>query len=281
MVQQGRKIALVGTAPSGRFAPFNDLTWELWGVGLRANYFTRANRWYEIHRLDGEEPGWAAEWRNLMKAWSHECDIYMFYPEDIGPKIVKFDPAPLIARFGQYFMTSSFSWMMAQAMIETNVEEIGIWGVDMEYGTEYRQQRVGLRHFIEVAKILGIKVTRVSSSGIAYEPIPYPFWMDDPLMSKVQLRHKKYIEKRTEIAYSVERLANQMVRAEGAVEQFRSLLKSEAISTEMRQVIVDRVTSLDGIANDTRRTLTIERDDLKKTEGALEELDWLEDYLQP
>ena len=66
--------------------------------------------------------------------------------------------------------------------------EIGIWGVEMEHGTEYREQRVGFRHFIDLAKEIGIPVTRLVSGGLAYEPVPSPFWQDDPLLSKLAKR---------------------------------------------------------------------------------------------
>ncbi len=268
-----RKVALVGTAPSGRHAPFNDPSWEIWGVGLRADYVTRVTRWFELHRLDGEPPQWAAEWRRLMNVWTDECEVWMFYPEaDLGPKIVHFDYGPLAKKYGTFFMTSSFAWMLALA-IEEKVDEIGIWGVDMEYGTEYRQQRAGLRHFMATARLLGIKTKLIASSGISYEPVPYPFWQDDPMLAKVHLRKKQFEEFKIGANFAAEKMQMQLLRQEGALKALNELAEGEDLKK--------RTAKLAEEIEETRRGMLVARDDLRRAEGALDELKWLEDYLQP
>lgn len=277
-----RRIALVGTAPSARGAPFSDPSWDIWGVGNRADYVTRATRWYELHRLDGEGAEWAAEWRRLMKAWSGTCEIWMFYPEpDLGPRIVAFDAKPLTDRYGTFFMTSSFSWMMAQAIHEIGdgPGEIGLWGVDMEYGTEYREQRVGLRHFIEVAKLAGITVTRVASSGIAYEPIPYPFWQDDPLLAKAELRRNALREAQARNDSFVATLDDQIKALRGAGAELDLLEK--AAPRDLAGHIALRRDAIDRGITSISASLTAPRADILKAAGALHELAWLTDYLKP
>lgn len=279
MDQTPRRVALVGTAPSSVHAPFGDESWQIWGVGLRAKHVTRADRWFELHRLAGEPAAWAAEWRRLMREWTHECEIWMFYPEhDLGPKIVAMDASALKDKYGTFFMTSSFSWMMAQA-IEEGFEEIGLWGVDMEYGTEYRQQRVGLRHFIEVARLKGIKITRVASSGIALEPIPYPFWMDDPLLQKAALRKKAFTENRLNAKSVSEDMEAQALRFEGARQELAILAKSPP--QDIVEYAGQRRDALERQIDAIRRGAISARDDLLKIDGALAELNWLEDYLSP
>jgi len=59
----------------------------------------------------------------------------------------------------------------------------------MEYGTEYAQQRAGFRHFVALARDRGIPVRMLASTGLAYDPVPYPMWQDDPLLNKLELRH--------------------------------------------------------------------------------------------
>lgn len=202
-----RRIALIGTASSGALAPYDDMTWEIWGVSARGLYVTRANRWFELHRLNGEPLDWANNWRAAMRAFTGDiAEVLMLYPEpDLAPNVIQYPHKKICERFETYFMTSTFAWMMALAIDEMAPlgrmaapgNEIGIWGVDMEYGTEYRQQRVGFRHFIGLARQLGIKVSRLASSGLAYEPVPYPLWQDDPLSAKIELRNKNtrgYIE---------------------------------------------------------------------------------------
>jgi hypothetical protein len=108
----------------------------------------------------------------------------MFFPEEDLGNVVHFHWEPLAQKFGSFFMTSTVAWMMAQAILE-RVDEIGIWGIEAEFGTEYRQQRTGIKHFIEVARLLKIKVNLVTISGLAANPTPYPFWLDDPYSRRV------------------------------------------------------------------------------------------------
>ena len=192
---------MVGTASSGAKAPFGDPSWEIWGVSSRHKHVTRANRWFELHRLDGEDQNWARQWRAALKGFTGDIpELLMLYPEpDLAPKVTQYPYQRIIDRFGSFFNTSSFSWMMGLALDEMVPQgtvakpgecEIAVYGVDMEYGTEYRHQRVGLRHYIDVARVLGVSVTRLANSGLAYEPVPYPMWQDDPLLCKLELRNK-------------------------------------------------------------------------------------------
>lgn len=277
-----KKVAIVGTAPSGINAPFEDKSWDIWGCGLRAGHVCRASRWYELHRLDGEPRPWAIEWRKAMKDWPQDCPIYMFYPEpDLGKEVTKFDPQPLIAKYGTFFMTSSFSWMIAQA-IEEGYTEISLWGVDMEYGTEYRQQRVGLRHFIETAKLLGVNVTRVATSGIAYEPVPYPFWQDDPLLAKLDLRLRKSKELRQEAELTRDGMRVKLERNRGKVEILKELEKDSTkedfvLSTWLSEATQRCSRYIDGMQS----ALIDATAQIHKYEGSMEEIQWCEDYLRP
>lgn len=204
-----RKIALIGTSPTGKAGPFDDPAYEIWGVSARGPYVTRANRWFELHRLDGEPKDWADSWRETMKEFTKDIpEVLMFYPEkDLAPNVTKYPLERIKNRFGTYFMTSTFSWMMALAIDEMrplgpdgfargydNGDTIMVRGVDMEFGTEYAHQRSGFRHFIEVAQSLGIKVDRDVGGGLVFEPCPYPFWQDDPQLNKLERRNKDCVD---------------------------------------------------------------------------------------
>lgn len=276
-----RKIALVGTASSGASAPYNDPSWEIWGVSARADYVTRANRWFELHRLDGEPEDWANVWRATMRVFTHDVDLlYMFYPEkDLAPKVISYPYEKIVDRFGTYFMTSTFSWMMALAIDEMCPKgkppkpgTIGIWGVDMEYGTEYRQQRVGLRHFVDLARVLGIDIVRLADGGLAYEPIPYPFWQDDPLLSKLGLRQKNTHEK--------------MENCHDTLGLTRSLIASNrTLQEELKKIdktydIPERLKSLEKEEKNLLDTSATISKDIVGLEGANSVERWITDYLQ-
>lgn len=278
-----RRIALVGTAGSQVSAPYTDPDWEIWGVGMRAACVTRATRWFELHRLDGEQADWAAEWREAVRSWSHDCEVMMLYPEDdLGPRVTRYPHERIANRFGTYFMTSSFSWMMALAIDEIvgrgtvaeGDKEIGLWGVDMEYGTEYREQRVGLRHFIDLARCLGIHVRRLAAGGMAYEPVPYPLIQDDPLLNKLAQRQNGTQDSLRNLRDSLNTTQGMIASTKGALDEVRMMSGDNYDPTDRSEMLGRQLENL------TKTSARISHD-IVRWEGIEEEQNWLSDYLQP
>ena len=263
------KIAIVGTAPSGKHAPYDDKTWKIWGIGTREHYVTRADRWFELHRLEAEPQRWVDNWRKEIKAFSGDCELVMFYPEpDLGPKVIEYPRKRISEKFGTYFMTSSFAWMMALA-IDSKPKEIALYGVDMECGGEYDHQRSGLRHFIEIARSLGIPVTRLTSSGILFEPTPYPFIQDDPLLEKLALR-KELLEK-----HMNEKMHRLLINQLGLAEANALIESWEVPKTK------PRLQDLKEKRKVLQRVITSIEKDISTTRGCQMEQEWLGGYLQP
>ena len=277
-----RKIALIGTADTGVDAPYDDESWEICGVATRAAYTTRATRWFELHRLDGEGPCWAAGWRANLTKYTDDCELWMMYPEfDLSERVIVYPSEAISERFGTYFMTSSFAWMMALAIDELRPLNgdpvdgvIGVWGVEMEYGTEYRQQRAGMRHFLDLAKQLGIGVSRLVSGGLAYEPIPYPMWQDDPLQNKLERRNKITIKELARLDKSI-RMTRSMLA------QNRSVMEELSRADKKEYDIKARIEEVEKEYHDLLSTSS----DISKSIVGLEAVDreqtWLTDYLQP
>jgi len=276
-----RKIAMIGTAPSAEEAPFRDESYEIWGVASRMKYVTRADRWFELHRLDGEPESFQQHWRRDLKVWSSEVDLYMLYPEpDLGPSVINYPYDSIVDRFGTFFMTSSFSWMMALAIDELRPRNgepvdgsIGIWGVDMEYGTEYSHQRVGFRHFIEIARLLGIPVSRFANTGLSFEPVPYPIWQDDPLLSKITKRGEDNNAKLEDSEESLKRTHTMIAQNRMAIEELsKPLLKKERLN---RVAFLER--ELAGLLEESSK-LSV---DIVHCCAVKAELDYLLDYINP
>ena len=198
---------MLGTAPSCEQAPFNEPEWEIWGVGIRHDFIERADRWFEVHPLDKKPEAEAKEWRTLIKGWNDpnaravrdKCELWMFYPEpDLSPRVVQYPVDHIQQKYGSYFMTSSFGWMLALAIEELTADPdfehgkhtIGLWGINMDYGTEYAEQRAGVRHFLEVASLAGINIALLATGGVTHEPVAYPWCLYDPLLLQVLWRQE-------------------------------------------------------------------------------------------
>ena len=275
-----RRVALVGTAPSSAHAPVDDPSWEIWGVGFRGDHITRCTRWFEIHRLDGLRDG--PEWRPLLRKWAKDCELVMFWPEPLGPRVLEYPVSEIKDEYGTFFMTSSFSWMLALAIHEHRngrpIAEVGIWGVDMEYGTEYREQRAGLRHFTALARTYGIPTRLLVNGGVIYEPVPYPFWQDDPLLEK--LAHKRRIaaadmKTKTRALEAAENRINQLLAIMDEITTAASAGHYEEGAAHERLAKLERERS--GLVS----SLPALQRDVAFLEGCIDVVDWQTDYLKP
>jgi len=270
----GRKIALVGTADSGELAPIDDPSWEIWGVGGRREWMTRATRWYEVHRLAGNSETWVETWRKQALSFNGEVDVYMHYPESGFGRVLAYPVDHIMQRFGTHFLTSSFAWMMAHAIDEMCPQggvslagEIAIYGVDMEGGHEYRAQRSGFHHFMDLARVLGVRMTRLASSGISYEPIPYPMWQDDPLLNKLD---KRQVHARDELS----RLDETIPWTKTMIAQNEAVLA--ALKSDHDASTIERIEKETATLNET---LQVMRDQLIAWSALETEQQWLRDYL--
>ena len=277
-----RKIGIVGTASSGREAPYRDSSFEIWGVSARADYVVRADRWYELHRLDGEPPEWAASWRKTLSGFIEDIPLYMLYPEpNLAKTVLPYPHNEIVSRFGTYFMTSTFAWMFAHAIQELRPtrftkgkgDEIFLCGVDMEAGTEYAQQRAGLRHFIHVAGELGIAVTRLGEGGQSYEPIPYPMWQDDPLLCKLEWRKKQTSDRLAVLDKSIRANRETTSYTQGELSVWQNLSDVETRDTQCA-TLDKRLVDL----NSASAGISVE---IAQLEGRADEIQWALDYLQP
>jgi hypothetical protein len=283
---------MLGTAPSVVQAPLNDPDWELWGCGIRNDFIEKAARWFEVHRLDSEPEAWAKEWRILIKGWNDpnvrpvldSCELWMFWPEpDLSPRVVQYPVEEMKEKFGTYFMTSSFSWMMALAIdeltqdpeFERDKHEIGFWGVDMEYETEYEHQRSSVRHFIQLAKLAGVKVRRLATGGVTYDPVPYPWCLEDPLLLKNRLRQETLEKDRAR----AKKTYNSSI---ARIRQLELLMDELADARGKPKKYFD--TRIDKHMAETgtlRKVLPVSLKDATWAEGAIEETKWLDRYLTP
>src|SRR3990167_9671891 len=276
-----RKIAMVGTAGSRLNAPFTDESYEIWGVGGRGEE-PRATRWYELHSLKAEPKEWVDAWcKQLREVVTRDCDLYMIYPRaDCGPRVKAYPTERILARFGSFNLTSSFGWMMAHAideMVPTGSAAppgslIEIWGVDMEYGTEYVSQRAGFRAFISIAHALGITVLRPAESGLSYDPVPYPMWQDDPMLCKVNL--------------IIKRIKKQMAAKDDDVRKIRTAIAQNRAVLETLEGLQgvdlgDRIVKLQKETDAMVQSSANISHDIALLEGQSEAYHHWHDYIQP
>ena len=221
-----RKIAIIGSAPSSmRLGPYNDPDWAIWGCSPGVfGEIPRKDVWWEIHRW---EPPAIAEPRNPNnKPWF--SPEYVRFIQDFpgvvmlaGPDPEIDNPVPsvkngvrfpfedFVARYGDYFFTSTMAWMLALA--------IDLWGVDMSHSTEYGTQRPGCQHFMGLATQLGIPVVLPPESDLAQPPPLYGICEYLP-------RHMKNLARLQELEANEAHVANQLGQLSGQLAHIRGAL---------------------------------------------------------
>src|SRR5215472_7823700 len=117
-----KKVAIIGTQPSSRMlAPFADTEWTIWGTSPgNQNILPRVDAWFEMHC------------NLLWPQYKHYGEPYIKWLNEVkfpvvaqDQKLVKnaisYPLRKMLKRFGPYFFTSTFAWVMAYA-IDVGVE---------------------------------------------------------------------------------------------------------------------------------------------------------------
>jgi len=188
-----RKVAILGTAPGWEDAPFNDPAWEIWGISRLYHHIPRWDVWFELHPLEEVCETWAegdkvqeANQRQVYQEWlkSQEKPIYVneerpdlvpagirFPREEIQRWAGKFNPN---AEIEEYF-SNSISWLLAFALMQDDVDEVGVYGVDMALQEEYMEQRPSCEYFIGLGRGMGKPVHITERSDLLKTFEPYGF----------------------------------------------------------------------------------------------------------
>ena len=147
------KIAIIGLSPtSHELAPWDDTTWEKWGLPWDA-YAPRMDRLFEMHDmllLTGIHSRRPVDYLDRLEEYEN---LYM--QEDwLNAKAYPFDE---VAKTTGYYWNSSPAYMLAMAIHE-GADEIGIYGVDLTDSDEYGYQKPNMEYLIGLARGKGIKV---------------------------------------------------------------------------------------------------------------------------
>ena len=169
----GRKIAIVGSGSSFVEAPWEDKSWEIWGMAQVMN--RRADVLFEIHRPDYWGVYGGPAYRQdlarvkvplFMREKAEDIPLSRAYPIErvrgvLGPRV-------------DFSCTAVF--MLALALTEAvearatsfanEIETIGLWGLDLAAEDEYAYQRPAMCFLVGLADGLSIPLTIPASSSL-------------------------------------------------------------------------------------------------------------------
>jgi hypothetical protein len=186
------RVAIVGTAPSWKETPWNDVGLKVYSLNdaYRMPGFARADAWFDFHPIDkfhfhdgsplyahqvpvgyyvrpANHVQWLAEQAKTIPVYLHP-DYLAQHPDATNwPHARPFPKAQIEAEFGRYF-TSSPAWMIALAVMQ-GVRELHIYGIHLSTEHEYIEQRPNFEFLI--GRVLGPKkiTVRVADGLRRYE----------------------------------------------------------------------------------------------------------------
>ena len=217
------RVAIVGFADGhAHLAPYDDDTWETWGINTLHKRFgdKRWTRWFNLHDLekhhgdDQEHLKWLREFKG---------PVYL-RPEDVGKyKILgeSFPKGTILRKFRPYF-NNTISWLTAFA-IHLGYKEIGMWGVDMAQDgilmAEFSHQRPSCEYFLGLAEGMGIKITVAPESDLLKTTHLYGFEDGDQWSVKLTSRLQEVAGRKEDAKRELGELDNRRAQVIAAINQ--------------------------------------------------------------
>lgn len=195
------KVAIVGFANHKDQAPFEDDSFEIWGLNelydhipIQSALEQKRVRWFEIHTREGtHESNPFQHSRNTtnehaakLSALGPDVPVFMQRHWDDIPNSVQYPKDEMVHRYGDY-VTNSVSWMIALA-VYMGFKEIGIYGVDMAQDSEYEYQRPSCEYYIGLARGAGIQIYIPPDSDLCKAPYLYGWETEEAHHLKVKLK---------------------------------------------------------------------------------------------
>jgi len=165
-----RKIALIGTAPTVRFAPWADRSWEVWAHASAGRVARRVDRYVDLHPphvFQDQRKNGRLNYYEWLKALRTPIYMQEHYPEI--PASVRYPRERILAEFLPY-VSSTGAWMVALALTE-GATTIGCFGMHYSFGSEYAEQRAGFEFWLGVASGRGCRLVTPEGCPLLREPV--------------------------------------------------------------------------------------------------------------
>lgn len=240
-----RRIAILGFGETVRDAPVSDPSWELWGM----NGFWRAAKpdydidvpeeryslWFDMHSVEFTRAyGKAAGFGDKQERWleqQHPFPVLMLDTDPAFPSVQAFPIDQVVAALGRDYFTSTVAYALAWALVQPDVAEIGLWGIDLVHDTEYADQRPCAEYWVGRAESIGIKVTTHPGSALVRSRVRYGYEAEHPLIEQMRASLK------TEAA----NLQKSVEKNQGEAERARSQELVDSGALQMVHAILGRL----------------------------------------
>lgn len=206
------RVAILGFVQHYKMAPFNDPSFEIWGLNELYQFIPRYDRWFEIHPRGLYETDLNRTSEHIKKLREMKCPVYMHQHWDDIPASVPYPLEVVCQAFpnpcpeARPYLSNSITYMILLAILE-QFQEIHLYGVDMSHTSEYASQRPSCEWAVGVAQGRGIKVHIPSESDLLKCNFLYGYEMDKALAFD-----RKLAARETELAENITKMDNEIAR---------------------------------------------------------------------
>lgn len=161
-----RKIAIVAKAATAALAPFDDESWDIWGLAWVA--YPRATRLFDIHSKDFKKDTPTDYNSQRNKEYIENCrkrhgnaPVFSlpgseFHNRADYPLDEVFEILPRV------YLECTVSYMLALVALEHkkygDIERVGLWGCHFTGRHEYQWQRPSVTWLVGLLEGMGVKV---------------------------------------------------------------------------------------------------------------------------
>ncbi len=159
-IGQTRKIAIIGGANTFRFAPYEDLSWEIWSHASSRDRCRRApDVLFDLHPKELWANPKLKRWDPGYFAWlkRNHIPIYMQERYHEAPASLRYPFETMITEFPRGYMTNQSCYMIALALM-SGATHIGVFGCHYQAKSEYWAQRGSMEYWLGVAEGRGVHV---------------------------------------------------------------------------------------------------------------------------
>ena len=167
-----RRIAIVTMGGSGKSGGWK--SWpEIWALGHHRGVSEHATRLFEVH-----DPSIWNQWCGhdyVERLNALEIPVWMREPHHSIKPAVQLPVDEIASEFMDYF-TSSMAYELGLIALEhvrgDEVEEVGLYGVDLHHQSEYNFERPCVEFWLGILYCLGIKIFVAEGSKLFSSPYP-------------------------------------------------------------------------------------------------------------
>ncbi len=217
-----RKVAIVGSGKiTNKEAPFDDPSFEIWGLSRNYQWMPRIDRYFELHNIDLviRPQEYAQSWLEALRKMGSR--LYIQKPTVDLRQAQTFPLEELLNRFGRNFR-STVSYLIAYAII-LEVSEIAFYGIHMDTEEEYTIQRENAEFYVRLAEYLGIKIT--CPNGTAFMKREAPLYGYEHDTAYYFVRSKiDYMQQKAELHRNkIEKEKQQLWHSQGCLEALKHI----------------------------------------------------------